>query len=191
MLNSSWVAAFDAAVGDPVHAARTPLLTSYFYLCTLLANTVTIVALTTAVVIVLAIRRRFAEAVLVVAVVAGGQALSTITKVLVARERPLASGALIPLPGDYSFPSGHSVAGLLLYGVFAFLLVRSLQSRGARIAVIIAAAVLIGSIGLSRVYLGVHWPSDVLGAWLLAGAWLSLCAWVYLRWDRRAGTRPA
>ncbi len=102
-----------------------------------------------------------------------------------ARERPLASGALIPLPGDYSFPSGHSVAGLLLYGVLAFLLVRSLRSRGARIAVIIAAAVLIGSIGLSRVYLGVHWPSDVLGAWLLAGAWLWLCAWVYVRWDRQ------
>ncbi len=88
---------------------------------------------------------------------------------------------MIPLPGDYSFPSGHSFAGLLLYGVLAFLLVRSLQSRGARIAVIIAAAVLIGSIGLSRVYLGVHWPSDVLGAWLLAGAWLWLCASVYLR----------
>jgi hypothetical protein len=71
MLNSSWVAAFDAAVGGPVHAARTPLLTSYFYLCTLLANTLTIVALTTAAVIVLAVRRRFAEAVLVLVVVAG------------------------------------------------------------------------------------------------------------------------
>jgi undecaprenyl-diphosphatase len=191
MLNSSWVAAFDAAVGDPVHAVRTPLLTSYFYLCTLLANTVTIVALTTAAVIVLAVRRRFAEAMLVLVVVAGGQALSTITKVLVARGRPPASGALIPLPGDYAFPSGHSFAGLLLYGVLAFLLARSLQSRGARIAVITAAAVLIGSIGLSRVYLGVHWPSDVLGAWLLAGAWLWVCVSVYLRWDRGAGTRLA
>jgi undecaprenyl-diphosphatase len=190
MLNPSWIAAFDAAVGDPVRAARTPLLTSYFYLCTLLANTITIVALTTAVVIVLAIRRRVAEAVLVVVVVAGGQALSTITKVLVARERPPASGALIPLPGDHSFPSGHSFAGLLLYGVLAFLLVRSLHSRGARIAVIIAAAVLIGSIGLSRVYLGVHWPSDVLGAWVLGGAWLAACCALYLRVGERGGPIP-
>jgi membrane-associated phospholipid phosphatase len=179
-----WVSAFDAAVGDLVFALRTPALTRFLYLCTLLANTGTVVSLTLAAVVVLAVRRRFAEAILVVVVVAGGQALGTLAKSLVVRARPPASGALIPLPGSYAFPSGHSLAAALLYGVLAFLIVRSLHSRSARVAVAAGAVVLVALVGLSRVYLGVHWASDVVAAWVLGGAWLGLCAWVYVRWSR-------
>jgi undecaprenyl-diphosphatase len=186
MVTPEWVLAFDAAVGNPVHAIRTPPLTTFFYLCTLMANTGTIVFITVAVVIVLAIRRKFAEALLVTVVVAGGQALGTLLKNVIVRARPPALQALIPMPGSYAIPSGHSLAAVLLYGVLAFLLVRALRARGARIAVIAASAVLIGLVGLSRVYLGVHWPSDVLAAWLLGGAWLTLCAVAFLRWRRHA-----
>ena len=191
MLAPGWVSAFDTAVGNRVHALRAPALTKFFYLCTLLANTGTIVFLTVAAVIILALRRRFAEALLVAVVVAGGQALGTIVKNVLVRERPPVSGALISPPGGYSLPSGHALAALLLYGVLAFLLVRSLRSRSARVAVATGAAVLIAMVGLSRVYLGVHWPSDVVAAWVLGGVWLAVCASVYLRWDSRRGARVA
>jgi undecaprenyl-diphosphatase len=185
MRTPSWITAFDAGVGDPIHALRTPVLTSFFYLCTLLANTGTVVFITVVAVVVLSVRRRFAEAILVTVVVAGGQALGTVAKLLIVRARPLAAKALIPLPDSYAFPSGHSLAAMLLYGVLAFLLVRSLSGIGARLAVSLAASVVIVLVGVSRVYLGVHWPSDVVAAWLLGGAWLALCAAVYLARDRR------
>ena len=172
----------------PILAMRMPALTTFFYLCTLLANTGTVVFLTVAAVIVLALRRKFAEAILVTVVVAGGQALGTLVKNLVARQRPPVETALIGQPGTYAFPSGHAVAAVLLYGVLAFLLVNELSSRRARIAVTVAAVAIIVLVGISRVYLGVHWPSDVLGAWVLAGMWLALCVTVF---NRRGSTPPA
>jgi undecaprenyl-diphosphatase len=185
MLTPSWVSAFDSAVGDPIHAMRTPALTGFFYLCTLMANTGTIVFLTTAAVVILALRRRFAEALLVFVVVAGGQVLGTLAKYLVSRQRPPASGALIGLPGSYAFPSGHALAAVLLYGVLGFLLVRQMRTQRARVVVAVVATAIIVLVGVSRVYLGVHWPTDVLAAWVLGGAWLALCAWAYVRWDAR------
>jgi undecaprenyl-diphosphatase len=185
MVTPGWVSTFDATVGNPVHALRTPPLTAFFYLCTLMANTGTVVFITTAAVVVLAARRKFAEALLVTVVVAVGQALGTLMKNVVVRARPPASQALIPLPDSYAIPSGHALAAVLLYGVLAFLLVRALHGRGARFAVMAAALLLIGRVGVSRIYLGVHWPSDVVAAWILGGVWLSVCVSVYLRWDRR------
>jgi len=182
-----WVTGFDAAVDAPVYAVRTPVLTSFMYLCTLLANTGTIIFITTAAVLLLAFRRRFAEAVLVVAVVAGGQALGTLAKTVVSRQRPPASTALIALPPSYAFPSGHALAAVLLYGVLAFLAIRALHSRGARATVGVGAVALIALVGLSRVYLGVHWPSDVVAAWFLGVAWLVGCTTVYLLYLRRLG----
>ena len=183
MLAPRWISAFDAAVGDPVHAMRTPVLTTFFYLCTLLANTGTVVFITTTAVVVLAVRRLWAESLLVLVVVAGGQWFGTLLKAIFVRARPPASGALIPLPGSYAFPSGHALAAVLLYSVLAFLVVRRLSGRGARIVVVSLAIALIALVGISRVYLGVHWPSDVIAAWMLGGVWFAACAWVYVRWD--------
>ena len=87
MLSPDWVVAFDSAVAGPLHAVRVPPLTAFFYVCTLMANTGTIVFLTTAAVLVLAFRRRWAEAVLVLVVVAGGQLLGTLAE---GRSRPTA-----------------------------------------------------------------------------------------------------
>jgi undecaprenyl-diphosphatase len=183
-----WIATFDSMAGDPVRALRTPTLTSFFYLCTLLANTGTVVFITTVTIIALAWRRRFADALLVFVVVAGGQLLGTLAKNLVVRQRPPASAALISLPGTYAFPSGHALAAVLLYGVLAFLTVRALHSSGARIAVAGCAIALIALVGVSRVYLGVHWPSDVVAAWLLGSAWLAVCCAVYLSQVRWRGS---
>lgn len=190
MLDFTRLSGFDSAVGGAIHALRMPALTPFFYACTVLANTGTVVALTTIALLVLAVRRRFAEALLVLAVVAGGETISVTIKYVVARSRPSASEALISLPGDPAFPSGHAIAGILLYGVIAFLAASHVRSRAARVAIAVAAAVLIVLIGVSRVYLGVHWPSDVVGSWIVGGAWLALCASLYAASKRRQA-RPA
>jgi membrane-associated phospholipid phosphatase len=96
-----------------------------------------------------------------IAVIAAYNAL----KVMFSRERPRLFDK-IALPTDYSFPSGHSMSALGIYGVIAAALIALYPQ--ARRATIIAATVLIAAIGFSRIYLGVHWPSDVLGG-LLGG----------------------
>src|SRR6185369_17932911 len=73
----------------------------------------------------------------------------------------------------YSFPSGHSLFSFCFYGVLAGLLTRRLKSRVARVLIWICAALLVSAIGLSRIYLGVHYPSDVIAGYLAASLWVS------------------
>jgi undecaprenyl-diphosphatase len=74
----------------------------------------------------------------------------------------------LPLAQNYSFPSGHAFVGTVFYGLLAGVLV---ANRGRRIAIVVVLALLIG---LSRVYLGYHYPSDVFAGWACAVAWLAL-----------------
>lgn len=87
----------------------------------------------------------------------------SLLKLMFSRERPRLFDK-VALPTDYSFPSGHSMSAMGIYGVIAAALVALYPA--ARRPVIAAAVLLILTIGVSRVYLGVHWPSDVLGGWL-------------------------
>jgi len=87
----------------------------------------------------------------------------SLLKLMFSRERPRLFDK-VALPTDYSFPSGHSMSAMGIYGVIAAALIAMYPA--ARRPVIAAAALLIAAIGVSRIYLGVHWPSDVLGGWL-------------------------
>jgi undecaprenyl-diphosphatase len=89
----------------------------------------------------------------------------TALKILFARGRPHLFEK-IAMPDDYSFPSGHAMSALGIYGAMAAVVIA--LHPAARRPVIAIAAVLIALIGLSRIYLGVHWPSDVLGGYLAA-----------------------
>jgi undecaprenyl-diphosphatase len=82
----------------------------------------------------------------------------------------------------FSYPSGHSMAAFTFYGLLTFLLWRHLSSRSGRIALVAISAVIIISIGLSRVYLGVHYPSDVLGGYWVSGCWIALCIKLFRRY---------
>lgn len=84
-------------------------------------------------------------------------------KVMFSRERPRLFDK-IALPTDYSFPSGHSMSAIAIWGVIAAALIALYP--GARRLVVVAAVALIATIGLSRIYLGVHWPFDVLGGFV-------------------------
>jgi undecaprenyl-diphosphatase len=103
--------------------------------------------------------------------VGGATATSTVIKLLVARPRPT-SGALVHALG-YAFPSGHSTAGAATWFSLAMLGSSFTRSAARRVLMMVLAVVVVAGIGLSRVYLGVHAPTDVLGGWALGAAWVA------------------
>lgn len=125
---------------------------------------------------------------LLVLVATGGSALlNTVLKNLFRRDRPdinrLAEEA------SYSFPSGHSMASFALYGILAYLLWRMIRPLGWRIVMLVLCVLVTLVMGLSRIYLGVHYPSDVIGGYIASGAWLALTIGAFEYWRHRRQRR--
>ncbi len=127
----------------------------------------TLVAVTA--IALLAIRGRATQAAIFAATVVAAQATSEILKAWLGRPRP---PLRLHLDLDYgaSFPSGHAMMSAVVYLTLASVMTNGQSRRRGRIPAVAMAMVLIGAIGVSRVYLGVHWPSDVLAGWLLGSA---------------------
>lgn len=92
--------------------------------------------------------------------------LYKLIKTAIARPRPDLSLHLI-VQGGYSFPSGHSMTGLVFYGFLIYLCRQNLKNKTAKNIITVLLSLLIVTIGFSRIYLGVHFPSDILGGWSL------------------------
>jgi len=124
-------------------------------------------------------------AVFVVVSVLGGYFVSTVVKEVFSRPRP----DLVP-HGSYvmtsSFPSGHSMMSAATFLTLGALLASVQPNRRLKVYLLGLALLLSVLVGVSRVYLGVHWPSDVLGGWTLGAAWALLC-WAVARWLQRRG----
>jgi len=127
-------------------------------------------------------RRQRAEAAWIAGSLIGASLISNGLKHVVGRPRP----ALVPHLAqvtDPSFPSGHSLVSAALYLTLALMLAEGAASWAARAAIVAFGALLVVLIGCSRVYLGVHWPSDVLGGWSIGTAW-ALAVFAANRWLR-------
>lgn len=182
------VAEFDAAIIAAISAMRSPALTAVMRVWTTLGGGV---AVTAVVVVVCAVGWRIGRRDVAVAVavsVAGGMLLSTALKLIVARGRPSAVAALIAPPGTHSFPSGHAMASLCLAAAIGSLVLLSRRSRSTKTSLVGVLALYALGVGFSRVYLGVHWPSDVVASWLLGGVWLSVAPRGLRSLVRAAGT---
>ena len=144
---------------------------------------------TLAVVGYLALRGRRWAASFVAACVCGGAALAALLKEAFGRPRP----ELVPhlsYVTTSSFPSGHSMLAAAVYLSLGALLARVERSPLVRAYVLIWAVGIVMLVGVSRVYLGVHWPSDVLAGWAAGAAWAALC-WVLGRWlETRRHQKP-
>ena len=108
------------------------------------------------------------------AAIIGGGALDWALKTIFHRPRPLFADPIAHGYG-FSFPSGHSMGSLIGFGMLAYVLTRSQRGRDARYVIYACAALLVASIGLSRLYLGVHFPSDVLAGFAAGIMWLAAC----------------
>lgn len=125
-----------------------------------------------------------------IAVVPGGILLNVLLKYVFHRTRPSFDDPLLTLP-TYSFPSGHTANAALLYGLVACWLVVNYRHFGARVAIIAGACVMVALVGISRMYLGVHYLSDVLAAAAEGCAWLAVCITAISTLRRRRAGRAA
>jgi len=153
-------------------------------LITFLGNGQTIVVLAAVAVGTALVARRYAAAALVVLSLVGSSLSFSVIKLLVARPRPLLETARI-VQGGMSFPSGHAAVSATFYGTVAYFLARSAKHEAGKIGVGLCAALLIFLIGLSRIYLGVHYPSDVVAGWIAGLFWLVLVAVADHIWSQR------
>ena len=155
---------------------------------TALGGTTVLTLVTVVAILLFALHRRYRQAAVLGAVVLCTHLSTDALKAFYDRPRP----SLVP-HGSFvysqSFPSGHSTLSAATYLTLA-MLVASLETRRAiKVLIFVIAALLMIGVGFSRVYLGVHWPSDVLAGWSLGAAW-SFVGWVGLdRWRRRETNR--
>jgi undecaprenyl-diphosphatase len=118
---------------------------------------------------------------------AGGVLLDQVLKLSFQRVRP-APYFNYPAPESFSFPSGHALVSFCFFGMMASLVNARLRSGLLRMLIWISAAVLIALIGFSRIYLGVHYPTDVIGGYIAAFIWVAMVT-LGDRWHRGRGRR--
>ncbi len=183
---------FDMALLDWLHRHATPTGYAIFHAITLLGSPVTLTVLALGVGLLLAIRRQWILLGGWLTAFVGGGLLDEVLKLVIRRPRPPYAAAFLQ-HYSWSFPSGHAMGSLIGYGMLAYVLgVLWIHRRSAQISVVLGAALLIVAIGFSRLYLGVHYFSDVVGGYAAGLLWLSACISgleVARRW--RAGARPA
>ena len=165
---------------------RTPGLTTVAIAVTEVGSTVSMTIIACATIVFLLIKRRRGDAVLVAVVAAGAGLLVRVGKATVGRERPPVEFRLVTETNE-SFPSGHALASVAILGVVLVVLLPLIPDRRVRIAVLVAVALFAVCIGLSRLYLGVHWATDVIGGWVTGLAWLATCLAVRKVWRMTHG----
>ncbi len=165
----------DIGVSVRLHGGMHPLLTQFMVAVTDLHSTLGICVLGAIAAAGLVSRRAFHWLPLLVAVVPGGLVLNASLKHVFARARPLFDGLPVSDLRTFSFPSGHTAGATIWWG-FALVLWFAFERRALqRLAGVSVAVALVLLTGLSRVYLGFHFPSDVLAAMAEGVAWLALC----------------
>ena len=166
---------FDVTVLDWVHARATPAGYAIADAITLLGSPPALTILALGVGLLLAARRQWILLGGWLAAFAGGGLLNVVLKLVIRRPRPPYAAAFLQ-QYSWSFPSGHAMGSLIAYGMLAYVLALLwIHRRGAQISVVLVAALLIVAIGLSRLYLGVHYFSDVVGGYAAGVLWLSAC----------------
>lgn len=169
----------DYKIGAFFYDLRNPLLTKLVALLTDFGDKMTIVAITFILVLILFTIQKWQTGLwlgLSVAVGAGG--LNTIVKNIYQRPRPDQIEHLVE-QGGYSFPSGHSMGSIILYGGILFMLIRMVKTKKAKwlLGIILGSLVLV--VGMSRIYLGVHYPSDIIAGLSLGFSWLCFMIVIY------------
>ncbi|MBA2953757.1 phosphatase PAP2 family protein [Nocardioides sp. MAH-18] len=184
VLEADSVTSYDPTITSGVVSHRTSFLSHAANAASFAGSEGSVAVLTTGVLVVLAGRRWYREAVVLAAGMAGAGALVVGVKRIVDRARPGAAFRLGAAEATPSFPSGHTLMTAAFLSLGVWLLWPHLNGRGVRFATVAGAAVAAFLVGGSRVYLGYHWATDVLAAWLVAAAWVGALLLVTRRWAR-------
>ena len=181
------IVTFDRAANQTVHNHAAEPVTGWAFVITALGSTLVLIGVALAAALGLALRGRWRSAIALIVAYAVTDAVVAIVKLIVSRPRPDAS---LTEAGGFSFPSGHSAMSMVVYGCLAFALARAVRGFP-RVAFALAGAGLVVAIGLSRIYLGVHYPSDVVAGWI-TGAAILIVTWMLAgRLRERPSAAPA
>jgi phosphatidylglycerophosphatase B len=163
---------FDRTIISIVQGSETLVLTYVMKFFTFIGSAPFVIVLSLFLLFFLfkVLHHRF-ELILFVSAITGSAILNGILKNLFQRVRPDLH-RLIDVEG-YSFPSGHAMNAFTVYAIISFLLWRDIPSRFGRGTLIFVSTVMILAIGISRIYLGVHYPSDIVGAYFASGFWIT------------------
>jgi undecaprenyl-diphosphatase len=189
--DTSTVNAVDQAVHAWFGQVRQPARTALLGSVTQFGGTIALAAIVAGVAAILVARKERATAVFLIATTGIGALLNLGLKMIFERERPDLSSA-ISVARWFSFPSGHAMGSFITFGALAYIALRQPWSWGRASACLAAAQTVVLLVGLSRVYLGVHWVSDIAGAWSAGAVWLVTAVVAFemlLRLHRGAGPR--
>lgn len=175
---------FDDPVRHAFYSARKPGLTTMMELITYAGQwpTITVICL----LLLIYPKTRFAYGVPIAAVAILTQLLEKIVKHIICRPRPHILYHLIE-QGGFSFPSGHSITGMAVYLLLFILILAYMKSSGKKTALLVLTIFLAFGIGITRIYLGVHYPSDVLAGW--CGAWAMTAVVLLIRDHTKIGQK--
>ncbi len=162
---------FDASVRDYVHGFAAPALTSAMEFFSLVGSPLFLTILGLIVVGIFIYQKHKRAVVLFLIGMAGELLLDTLLKLFFKRARPEAFFGYA-LPSSYSFPSGHALGSLCFFGILAWLVTARIKNKIGKTLIWLTAIFLILSIGISRIYLGVHYPSDVLAGFSTGLFWV-------------------
>jgi undecaprenyl-diphosphatase len=161
---------FDTFVRAAVHQHATPALTGFMMGVSFLGSVAVVTTLCLVAVSVFLYFRQARTAALLAVTMAGMAALDVALKLAFHRHRPVAYFG--PTPATYSFPSGHAMGSVCFYGVLAAILAARARGKVGKWCIWAGAVLLIGMIGYSRIYLGVHYPSDVIAGYCAGAVWV-------------------
>ena len=176
---------FDDTVRSVIHDYASPGLTALMRFVTNLGDWQVVMTATLCLFAYLWYRRDHTHILVALVTMMGAGILDASLKLAFHRTRP--DPFFIPKPSTYSFPSGHALISLCFYGLVAGTLAHDMDAKWQRALTWSVASLLVVTIGLSRVYLGVHWPSDVIAGYAAALIWMGAVRVVAVRLE---GTKP-
>lgn len=185
LVRRNTIVSFDSKIISNVQGLEAPWLTTIMKFFSFIGDTIPVIILTLVSLFFLyKVLNHRVELVLFLAVMLGANLLFLTLKMFFQRVRPdlhrLAEAT------NYSFPSGHATIAFALYGALTFLLWRHIHTSFKRTVHIIVSSIVILLIGISRIYLGVHYPSDILAGYFISAFWLTLAIGFFQRYkDKR------
>lgn len=179
----------DQTILRTINEHSSPVLDQFFLVITNFGGTIAVVHITAITLALLMARKQYKHATIVAAAVGGAALINVVLKLIFERARPDLWEQFI-VETSYSFPSGHA----MISSVLAFAAIAVFWKTKWRLAVIISASLFTILIGFSRLYLGVHYPTDVLAGWFVSAAWALVVVavvngWAYRRHSKIAKTQ--
>ena len=184
LIDSKLIAQFDQSVISIIQGLESKTLTQIMKVFTFIGSYKGILVILLMMIFILFfVLKSRTDALLVAVVIAGTQVINQVLKLYFQRARPNFH-RLIEI-GGYSFPSGHAMSALAVYGILTYVFWRHTSDRTGRIMLIIISMIFILMIGISRIYLGVHYPSDIIGGYLASGVLLILAIGIFRRYKSK------